>query len=151
MKSKLVVALLIILLGLPLLNAFDCSTIANREYCEEIENSEATEEEKEYLLANGSDEEVEQMADWLMYLATTEHQDEQANLRYILTHPMNDEQLARWCDFQGSTYEMYDREAGTGLVKRSEDGRTIVVPEDKMFASPENAKRALEELRKSLR
>lgn len=101
-------------------------------------------------LANGSDEEVAQMADWLRYLVTTEHQDEQANLRFILTHPMSDEQLAKWCDFQGPTYEMYDREAGTNLVKRSDDGRRVIVPEDKMFASPENATKALEVLRESL-
>ena len=52
MKSKLVVALLIILLGLPMLNAFDCNSIQNRPYCEEIMNSALTETEKEYLLAD---------------------------------------------------------------------------------------------------
>ncbi|MBU0460609.1 MAG: hypothetical protein KJ597_00540 [Nanoarchaeota archaeon] len=52
MKSKLFVALLIILLGLPLSLAFDCNSIQNRDYCEEIMNSALTEAEKDYLLAD---------------------------------------------------------------------------------------------------
>lgn len=52
MNSKIVIGLIITVLGLPLSLAFDCSTIANREYCEEIMNSALTEAEKNYLLAD---------------------------------------------------------------------------------------------------
>ena len=102
-------------------------------------------------LATGSDNETVQMTEWLRHLATTEHKEEQAALRYLLTHPMTDKQFVRWCDWMGPTYEMYDREAGTGLVKRTLDGREIIVPEDKMFARPENARKALDELREHLK
>lgn len=100
--------------------------------------------------SRGSRNEAKQVVEWLRYMTTTEHQDEQANIRFVLIHSMSDKEIARWCLFMGPDYERYDREAETGLVKRTDDGERIIVPESKMFASPENVKRALGTLRESL-
>lgn len=43
-------------------------------------------------------------------------------------------------------YETYDRRNEMRTVCRTLDGRQIIVPPNKMFATPENIKRALDSL-----
>ena len=115
---------------------------------------------KAYLVGASEEkekEEVRRMVDWLKlisYSVYNEHRQEQARLRYLLLLPKSEERFQRrcqiMCDSMGSYYEAYDQKVGTRLVKRTEDGKRVIVPPDKMFACPENALKALEALREKL-
>jgi len=107
---------------------------------------------RQYLLEGSNEAETRKVTRWLNYLHTTEGQSEQSRLRYLIVHhpDISDTKLELACSFMGSTYEMYDREAGTGLVKRTEDQRRVIVPDNKILAKPENLRKALDELRSTL-
>ncbi len=52
MKSKIFVILLVLLLIIPLALAIDCNDLDNKQWCQDIQNSDLSEEEKAYLLSD---------------------------------------------------------------------------------------------------
>ncbi len=86
---------------------------------------------KDYLTGSPR-EEVIRMTEWLTYVSIAVGKEDQANLRYLLTHPMEDEALERFCFFADIANESKTR------------------PNEGIFSSPDRAKRALRELQDRL-
>jgi hypothetical protein len=88
------------------------------------------------------------LSEGLLYLASAEGEMERSELKGLLGfQEPTDEHIRRVCTGISPFYEMYD---ATGAVQRTEDGRKIIVPDDKIFANVDNVRVALKELRTEL-
>ena len=106
-----------------------------------------------YLIHDEEKETTKRYVGWLKFLHSTEGQAEQAALRWLLTHPLTDEQFSRAPRLMEGYYEKYDgydRKTGKGSVRRTIDGKKIIIPDNKMFANPESIRKAVEKLRARL-
>ncbi|MFA6460916.1 MAG: hypothetical protein WCV90_01505 [Candidatus Woesearchaeota archaeon] len=100
---------------------------------------------KDYLTGFAR-EEVKEMTEWLIYVSLAIGKQDQANLRYLLTHPMDGETLERFCFFADLAHDVPVLQAD--VLRR--EGTEVNMSNEGIFSSPDRAKRALRELRERL-